>query len=369
MDKNLHIARFYQEKGFTVIPNDIFTDKRISNAARGLLCTIASLHAEEWEFSKAGMAAICKDGKYGIDTQLKELEEAGYYRTEERRGERGRFGTTYHFFTLIPEHFPEDEEPQASPETVSPHTVGPHTVGPHTVGPATVKPAQVNTNISKYSIEDIYGTATGKAQPAESEEPMSWEEFVDALSYGDDAMEANCTETADATASPDTDSLPVKKTAKAKPKRTQFTPPTLQEVQAYISAKGYAGKVDPRHFFEYYTATDWHDAKGRKMKSWRGHIVTWAHNNYRNYGNYGTGGSASAAGGQPEATAEAQALLMEALADSTYGAREAYEGLPAGLKEALGGDLDGPTRLRELAGMWEGDKKKAISEVLARASA
>lgn len=60
-----------------------------------------------------------------------------------------------------------------------------------------------------------------------------------------------------------------KKTRKAK----QFTPPTLEEVQAHVTEKGY--HFSAQSFFDYYSASNWHFANGKPVKSWRQCCVTW----------------------------------------------------------------------------------------------
>ena len=53
-----------------------------------------------------------------------------------------------------------------------------------------------------------------------------------------------------------------------------FSPPTLEEIEAYIQAKGLP--IDPQYFFDYFTAGDWHDSKGNPVKSWKQKALTWA---------------------------------------------------------------------------------------------
>lgn len=65
-----------------------------------------------------------------------------------------------------------------------------------------------------------------------------------------------------------------------KPKRKRFTPPTLEEVQAYCKERH--NNVDAKKFYDYYTASDWHDAKGDKVKSWKQKVITWeGRNNHK----------------------------------------------------------------------------------------
>lgn len=67
-----------------------------------------------------------------------------------------------------------------------------------------------------------------------------------------------------------------------KKKEKQFIAPTLDEVKKYIQEKNYT--VDAQVFFDYYQATEWHDVEGKKVKNWKGKIVSWnARNNKTNY--------------------------------------------------------------------------------------
>ena len=53
-----------------------------------------------------------------------------------------------------------------------------------------------------------------------------------------------------------------------------FSPPTLEEVKAYVKEKGLP--IDPQYFFDYFTAGDWHDSKGNPVKNWKQKALTWA---------------------------------------------------------------------------------------------
>ena len=64
------------------------------------------------------------------------------------------------------------------------------------------------------------------------------------------------------------------KSPKTSKKRT-FTPPTLEEVNAYILERG-INNVSAKAFYDYYEAGDWYDAKGNKVKSWKQKLLTWA---------------------------------------------------------------------------------------------
>lgn len=65
------------EQNFTVLPNQIWMDKRLSAKAKGLWCTIISLH-EQWNFTVAGLASLCSDGVASVKSGIEELEEFGW---------------------------------------------------------------------------------------------------------------------------------------------------------------------------------------------------------------------------------------------------------------------------------------------------
>ena len=56
-------------------------------------------------------------------------------------------------------------------------------------------------------------------------------------------------------------------------KRKRFTPPTLEEIRAYCIER--KNNVDPQKFYDYFTASDWYDSKGKKVASWKQKIITW----------------------------------------------------------------------------------------------
>jgi len=65
-----------------------------------------------------------------------------------------------------------------------------------------------------------------------------------------------------------TDSKPDKKHS------LRFVPPTLEEVQQYISEKGLK-YVKAEDFYNYFTEGNWTDSKGNKVKNWKQKLLTW----------------------------------------------------------------------------------------------
>jgi predicted transcriptional regulator len=97
----LAIIRVQKKSNYTVVDNTFIRDMGLSMKAKGLMLLMLSL-PPEWDYSVAGLAAICKEGMTAIRGALKELEEAGYLRRERRNNEKGYFVYEY-ILTEIPQ--------------------------------------------------------------------------------------------------------------------------------------------------------------------------------------------------------------------------------------------------------------------------
>ena len=60
------------------------------------------------------------------------------------------------------------------------------------------------------------------------------------------------------------------------PKAKRFTPPTLEEVEAYCLERGI--NIDPEYFMDYYTTNGWKQSNGNPVKDWKACVRTWEHN-------------------------------------------------------------------------------------------
>ena len=67
--------------------------------------------------------------------------------------------------------------------------------------------------------------------------------------------------------------VPVKKEIPTVSRKKVFTPPTVDEVAAYVLEKGYP--VDPDRFVDFYTTKGWMVGKN-KMVDWKAAVRTWA---------------------------------------------------------------------------------------------
>lgn len=64
-----------------------------------------------------------------------------------------------------------------------------------------------------------------------------------------------------------------KQTSRSQSKRKKFVPPSLDEVARYIEENKLA--IDPRRFFDFYTAGEWHDSNGKPVQNWKQKALTW----------------------------------------------------------------------------------------------
>lgn len=97
------IIRVEKRSNYTVVDNTFIRDMNLSMKAKGLMLLMLSL-PPEWDYSVAGLAAICKEGMTAIRGALKELEECGYLRRERRNSEKGYFVYEY-ILTEIPQPY------------------------------------------------------------------------------------------------------------------------------------------------------------------------------------------------------------------------------------------------------------------------
>lgn len=88
------IIRVEKRSNFTVVDNTFIRDKNLSLKAKGLMLLMLSL-PPEWDYSVAGLAAICKEGMTAIRASLKELEQNYYLIRERKNNEKGYFVYEY----------------------------------------------------------------------------------------------------------------------------------------------------------------------------------------------------------------------------------------------------------------------------------
>ena len=83
------IFRTKHDKDFTVMSNHHLRDPALSLKAKGLLSQMLALPAD-WTYSIAGLACINREGERAVRSAIHELEQSGYLRRKQRRGDAGK---------------------------------------------------------------------------------------------------------------------------------------------------------------------------------------------------------------------------------------------------------------------------------------
>lgn len=77
----MSVIRVEKTKNYTVMSNYHFKEKEMTLKAKGLLSLMLSL-PDNWNYSIAGLVAICKENETAIKSALKELQNFGYVRID-----------------------------------------------------------------------------------------------------------------------------------------------------------------------------------------------------------------------------------------------------------------------------------------------
>jgi len=133
----MDIFRVNKDRDFMVVKNTIFKNKEITLKSKGLYALIMSL-SDDWDFSVAGIVAICKEGRESLYASIKELELHGYCKKIKVRDSLGKIiKTEYSFY----------EEPINT--GFAPQTGLQETGEPQTGLQETGNTSQYNTNTNK----------------------------------------------------------------------------------------------------------------------------------------------------------------------------------------------------------------------------
>ena len=117
----MSVFRVEKTRNYTVMSNYHLRDRRLSLKSAGLLSLMLSL-PEDWNYTSAGLSAICKDGKEAIRSAIHELEETGYIIRRQERDEQGRMSKSVYTIYEIPQ---SEKPPSKLPLSGNPPTVKP----------------------------------------------------------------------------------------------------------------------------------------------------------------------------------------------------------------------------------------------------
>ena len=125
------VIRANRNENYTVMSNVHLKDKRMTLKAKGLLSVVLSL-PPDWDYSFAGLVAICKESETAMKSAIKELKEFGYLTITKERDEKGHFDYVYVF--------------NENPQTDLPVVENPVVENPPTDNPMVENVRQLNTN-------------------------------------------------------------------------------------------------------------------------------------------------------------------------------------------------------------------------------
>ena len=96
------VCRIMKESNYTRVSNHYLRDNSLSFKAKGLLTLMLSL-PEDWDYTIAGLAQFTVDGRVSIANTIRELEERGYIRRSQTRGENGAFAQNEYWIYDVPQ--------------------------------------------------------------------------------------------------------------------------------------------------------------------------------------------------------------------------------------------------------------------------
>ena len=203
------IHRGDHDDGFTVINNSVLRDTSLSDGAARLLLYMLSM-SDDWSFCTSGLAKTFGVSKSSIVSRVTELKQKGYIKTTNNLDEKGRFtSTTWEIF----------EEPQSQESS-----------------PCSNLSVYGSNRIRKepYSAPTVFGKTRTIRNNNDKEIPNTKEISID--------------------------------------KKKVFSPPTVEEVEAYCKERG--NDIDPESFVAFYSSKGWKVGKS-PMKDWKMAVITW----------------------------------------------------------------------------------------------
>ena len=96
------ICRIMKESNYTRVSNYYLRDHSLSFKAKGLLTLMLSL-PEDWDYTISGLAQFTSDGRVSIANTIRELENCGYIRRSQTRGENGAFAQNVYWIYEVPQ--------------------------------------------------------------------------------------------------------------------------------------------------------------------------------------------------------------------------------------------------------------------------
>ena len=259
---------------YTTISTAHFKERGMSLKAKGLLSLMLAL-PDGWACSVSGLVELSSDGRESVTTALKELERFGYLKRERQMTEDGKFAG--YDYTVCEKPF------TGKPSTGKPSTEKPSTVQEYNNNiynnnnSTTTNSNNSNTNLNTQETNRVLKTTnvdTNNSNTQETKEiyinPLIPTVYAPLLTENPENEEKSEAERPEDTTNT-TSYNPKQKSENNKKTSKQFTPPTLEEVQAYCKERN--NNVDAKQFWDYYDAAGWKDQTGKPVKSWKQKMI------------------------------------------------------------------------------------------------
>lgn len=94
------IFRTFKNENYTVMSNYHLKEKNMSLKAKGLLSMMLSL-PDDWDYSLAGLIAICKENETAVRSALKELKDFGYLRVNKMMPNETKTGRIEYIYNVF----------------------------------------------------------------------------------------------------------------------------------------------------------------------------------------------------------------------------------------------------------------------------
>lgn len=105
----MSVIRIHKNKNFTVMSNIHLRDKNLSLKAKGLLSLMLSL-PDDWNYSVAGLCAICKENETAVKSALNELRDCRYVIVKKQYPTKENNGRIKYEYGVYEEPQPEEKQ-------------------------------------------------------------------------------------------------------------------------------------------------------------------------------------------------------------------------------------------------------------------
>lgn len=160
------VIKVNKTKNYTVMSNYHLKEKEMSLKAKGLLSLMLSL-PESWDYSIAGLVAICKENETAIKSTLEELKEFGYLKVIKKMPNETKTGRIEYEY-LVYEQKQEGEKQGV--ENLGVEFLGVENPAQLNTNKSNIDKLNINNNnkkVSKASFEDLIKQFTNDTEERE----------------------------------------------------------------------------------------------------------------------------------------------------------------------------------------------------------